>query len=73
MMFVAPRLSICSCAFRLIPSPMASSQITLATPMKIPSTVSSERNGCKSRLLIPSCQARRLRKDMGKQWLVGSG
>ena len=37
-----------------IPSPIASSQITLATPMKMPSTVSAERSGCRSTLLMLS-------------------
>src|SRR5262245_54305575 len=32
--------------------------MTLATPIKMPSTVSNERIGCKSRLLTPSCQVR---------------
>jgi hypothetical protein len=33
---------------------MAKSQMTLATPMKIPNTVKSDRMGCKSKLFIPS-------------------
>jgi hypothetical protein len=37
-----------------MPSLIASSQMTLATPIKIPSTVSNDRNGCKSRLFVPS-------------------
>jgi len=45
MMFSAPRLAICSWALRLIPSPMASNQMTLETPMKMPSTVRAERSG----------------------------
>jgi hypothetical protein len=54
MMLSAPSPSICRWASWLIPSPIASSQITLETPMKIPSTVKSDRSGCKSRLFIPS-------------------
>ena len=66
MMLLAPRLAICSWALRLIPSPIASSQMTLAVPMKIPSTVSSERSGCKSKLLVPNRQVRSQKKFMGK-------
>jgi len=65
MMLLAPRLAICSWAFWLIPSPMARSQITLDTPMKIPSTVNRERSGCNRRLLTPNCQVRSQRKVMG--------
>jgi hypothetical protein len=54
MMLSAPSPSICRCASWLIPSPIAKSQMTLATPMKMPSTVRSERMGCKSRLFIPN-------------------
>ena len=34
-------------------------QITLATPKKMPSTVSSDRSGCSSRLFMPSWKVRR--------------
>ena len=58
MMFSAPKLEICSCAARLIPSPNANSQITLDTPIKIPNTVSDERSGCIHKLLTLSCRVR---------------
>ena len=57
-MVVAPSSSICRWAARLMPSPMANSQTTPATPMKIPSTVSIDRSGCSSRLLRLSSQVR---------------
>ena len=41
---------------RLIPSPTASSQITLAVPTNTPNTVNSDRSGCSARLLTPRCQ-----------------
>ena len=56
MMLSAPRSSICFCASLLMPSPIANNQITLATPMKIPSTVKPLRIGCSARLLVPSFQ-----------------
>ena len=65
MMFSAPRLAICSCAARLIPSPSANSQITLDTPMKIPNTVSDERSGCIHRLLTLSCSVRIQTESIG--------
>ena len=40
-----------------MPSPIANSQITLATPIKMPNTVNSDRSGCKARFLTPSFQA----------------
>ena len=43
--FRAPSSAICSWALALIPSPIASNQMTLATPMKIPKTVNRERRG----------------------------
>ena len=57
-MLSAPRLAICSCAARPIPCPIASSQITLDTPMKMPNTVSDERSGCIHRLLTLNCKVR---------------
>jgi len=45
MTFVAPSSSICRWASRLMPSLMANNQTTLATPMKIPNTVSIDRIG----------------------------
>jgi hypothetical protein len=66
MMLVAPKSSIWRWACRLMPSPIATSQITLATPMKIPSTVKRDRSGCTKRLLMPSCQVRSQRKGMRK-------
>ena len=63
MMLFAPSSAICSWALALMPSPMASSQMTLATPMKMPSTVSSERSGWSSRLFTPSCEVRSMRRS----------
>ena len=58
MMLSAPSPSICCCTDELIPWPIASSQITLATPTKIPKIVSSDRSGCRRKLRTPIRQAR---------------
>src|SRR5579872_668832 len=54
MMLSAPRSLICCWAWKLTPSPIATSQITAPTPIVIPSTASPERNLCNSRLLAPA-------------------
>ena len=41
-----------------MPWPIANSQITLATPTRMPRTVSSDRSGCSRRLRTPIRQAR---------------
>src|SRR4051812_48537789 len=61
MILVAPSAWMRSCASRLEPSPTASIEMTAATPKTIPSTVSPERSLCRSRLFIPSFNARQMR------------
>ena len=61
MMLVAPSARICSWASRLVPSAIASIEITAATPKTMPSTVSPDRSLCSSRLFIPSLSARQMR------------
>ena len=48
------RARICSWATRLVPSAIASIEITAATPKTMPSTVKPDRSLCSSRLFIPS-------------------
>ena len=61
MMLVAPKARICSWASRLVPSAIASIEITAATPKTMPSTVSPDRSLCSSRLFIPSLRPRQMR------------
>ena len=61
MTLVAPRARICSWAARLVPSAIASIEITAATPKTMPSTVSPDRSLCSKRLFIPSLSARQMR------------
>ena len=66
-MLLAPSSSICSFALLAIPSLIASSQITLATPMKIPKIVSMDRIGCMSKVLSPILISRnRIFKSEGR-------
>ena len=51
MMLVAPRARICSRATRLVPSAIASIEMTAATPKTMPSTVRPDRSLCKQQAL----------------------
>src|SRR5579885_280175 len=61
MILVATRAWICCCASRLVPSAMASIEITAATPKTMPSTVRPDRSLCSKRLFIPNFRPRQMR------------